>query len=29
MLDDVKRAKKLSSPAVKSPDPPEANADLD
>jgi hypothetical protein len=29
MLDDVKRAKKLSSSAVKSPDPLEANADLD
>ena len=28
MLDDVKKAKKLSSPAVKSPEPPETNADL-
>ena len=28
MLDDVKKAKKLSSPVVKSPEPPETNADL-
>lgn len=29
MLDDVKKAKKQNSPTVKSPDIPEANADLD
>jgi len=29
MLDDVKKAKKLSSPAVRSPDFAEANADLE
>jgi hypothetical protein len=29
MLDDVKKAKKLSSPAVRSPDFAEVNADLE
>lgn len=29
MFNDVKKAKKLSSPAVKSSDPPHPNADLD